>query len=77
LISVTLFLKTLTPAAKSMGCDSRPMLFGFESENVAQIIRKPQDRAIGLMITIGKADERAWPKPGRLPQIDAVINNHF
>ena len=55
--------QTIMLAAKAMGYDSCPMI-GFDAEKVAELIRLPEDHAIGFMISVGKGIKAAWPKPG-------------
>lgn len=63
-------------AAKSMGYDSCPMI-GFDQDEVAKIINLPEDYAIGMILSIGKAIKPAWPKPGQLPMSDVLIEDTF
>ncbi|MEM7168458.1 MAG: nitroreductase family protein [Planctomycetota bacterium] len=68
--------QTIMLAAKAMGLDSCPMI-GFDPEQVAKLIRLPEDHVIGFMITIGKAVKPAWPKPGQLPLSDVMVHDRF
>jgi len=74
--SVGIFAQTLMLAAKGLGYDSCPMI-GFDAESVARCIQLPDDHAIGMMLTVGKALKPAWPKPGQLPLEDIFIENMF
>ncbi|NBW39804.1 nitroreductase family protein [bacterium] len=74
--SVGIFAQTLMLAAKGLGYDSCPMI-GFDAESVAKCIQLPDDHAIGMMLTVGKALKPAWPKPGQLPLEDIFIENMF
>lgn len=68
--------QTIMLAAKAMGYDSCPMI-GFDPVKVAEIIRLPEDHAIGFMVVVGKATQPAWPKPGQLPLSDVVVHDRF
>lgn len=68
--------QTVMLAAKGLGYDSCPMI-GFDAEKVAEIIQLPEDYAIGLMITVGKALKPAWPRPGQLPYDEVVFSDTF
>lgn len=68
--------QTLMLAAKAMGYDSCPMI-GFDAEQVAQLIKLPDDHMIAYMVAIGKATEPAMPRGGQLPLSEVVINNFF
>lgn len=74
--SVGIVAQTIMLAAKGMGYDSCPMI-GFDPDAVADIIQLPEDYAIGMMITIGKATKPAWPKPGQLPLDEVLITDSF
>ena len=68
--------QTIMLAAKAMGYDSCPMI-GFDPEKVAELINLPADHTIGFMISVGKATQPAWPKPGQLPLEEVVIRDRF
>lgn len=68
--------QTIMLAAKDMGYDSCPMI-GFDIEAVGKLIRLPEDHVIGFMITVGKALEPAWPKPGQLELKEVVVWDRF
>lgn len=74
--SVGLFAMTLMLAAKAMGYDSCPMI-GFDPAQVAQLINLPADHAIGMLITLGKGTQGAFPKPGFIEKSTALIENRF
>ena len=63
-------------AAQAMGYESCPVT-GFDPEQVAKIIRLPENHVIGFLITVGKATKPAWPKPGQLPLEEVVIYDSF
>ena len=68
--------QTLMLAAKSMGYDSCPM-DGFDFKKVAELIHLPEDHVIAMFVTIGKATEEAWPRPGQLGIDEVIIKNRF
>lgn len=68
--------QTIMLAAKEMGYDSCPMI-GFDQEEVGRIINLPDDHCISFMITVGKAVQPAWPRPGQLPLSEVVIRDQF
>lgn len=74
--SIGIAAQTIMLAAKAMGYDSCPMI-GFDAEKVASLIRLPADHVIGMMITVGKATQPAWPKPGQLPLSEVVVHDRF
>jgi nitroreductase len=74
--SIGMAMQTLMLAATGMGYQSCPMI-GFELEQVAKLIRLPDDHVIGPMVAIGKGTKDPWPKPGQLPLEDLVVDNHF
>lgn len=68
--------QTLMLAAKAMGYDTCPMI-GFDSEQVAELIRLPEDHVIGMMVVVGKATKPALPKPGQLPIEEVIVYERF
>lgn len=74
--SVGIAAQTIMLAAKDMGYDSCPMI-GFDPMQVAEIINLPEDHVVGMLITIGKATQPAWPKPGQLALDEVVIKDSF
>lgn len=68
--------QTLMLAAKGMGYDTCPM-DGFDFEAVARLIRLPQDHAISMFITVGKALQPAQPRSGPIPAEEAVVEDRF
>lgn len=74
--SVGMAAQTLMLAAKSMGYDSCPMV-GYDAQSLAKLINLPEDHAIGMIVTIGKAVKPAWPKPGILPDDEVIITDRF
>ncbi|QDU35314.1 Putative NAD(P)H nitroreductase MhqN [Poriferisphaera corsica] len=74
--STGLIAQTLMLSAKTLGYDSCPMI-GFDPKQVSEIIKLPEDHTIGMMLTIGKATQPAWPRPGQLPLNEIVVTNNF
>ena len=68
--------QTLMLTAKSMGCDSNPMI-GFDPEKVAEIINLPDDHVISMIMVIGKQIQPAMPRGGQLPLSDVVFADSF
>lgn len=68
--------QTLMLTARSMGYDSCPM-DGFDFNEVAKIIKLPEDHVITMFITIGKAIKPVWPRPGQLSLLEVIIKNNF
>lgn len=68
--------QTLMLAAQGLGLESCPM-DGFNFEQVAEIIRLPEDHLISMMLAIGKGVETARPKGGQLPLEQVVIVDKF
>jgi nitroreductase len=68
--------QTLMLAAKAMGYDSCPM-DGFDFDAVGKLINLPEDHAIAMYVTIGKAINSAHPRGGQLDVSEVVIQNKF
>ncbi len=68
--------QTLMLAAKSLGYDSCPMV-GFDFDEVAKLIKLPEDHVIAMFVAIGKRTKDAWPRPGQLTLNEVVIANSF
>lgn len=68
--------QTIMLAAKAMGYDSCPMI-GFDADEVAKLIRLPEDHVIAMFVVVGKGMKPAWPKPGQLPLSEVVIHDRF
>ncbi len=63
-------------ASKAMGYDSCPMI-GFDPDKVGEIIRLPEDHAIGMFVVVGKGTQLPWPKPERLTMEEVLIRDRF
>ncbi|MCY1420695.1 Protein DrgA [compost metagenome] len=74
--SCGLVAQTLMLAARGKGLDSCPM-DGFDFDAVADLIRLPENHAIGLMVAVGKQAIEARPRIGKLAFDEAVIRNRF
>ena len=74
--SIGMAMQTLMLAAKDLGYDSCPMI-GFEIDEVAKLIKLPEDHIMGPMVAIGKGTKEAWPKPGQLALEEVVFENGF
>jgi nitroreductase len=74
--SVGIVAQTIMLAAKAMGYDSCPMI-GFDAEKVAELIRLPDDHAVGMFVVVGKGTKPAWPKPGQLPLEEVLVRDRF
>ena len=68
--------QTLMLSAKSMGYDSCPM-DGFDFDQVAKIIKLPDDHIITMFVAIGKGTKSSWPKPGQLSLDEITIKDTF
>jgi nitroreductase len=68
--------QTLMLAAKAMGYDSSPMDLS-DFDEVAKLIRLPEDHAIAMFVAIGKGIRDPWPRAGQLSMDEVVIVNHF
>lgn len=68
--------QTLMLAAKAMGYDSCPM-DGFDFDAVSKLINLPEDHAIAMFVTIGKATQPARERGGQLSVDEVVITDRF
>ncbi len=50
---------------------------GFDFDAVGKLINLPQDHVIGCMIAIGKKTKEPWPRIGKLPMDEVVIEDRF
>ena len=74
--SCGLVAQTLMLAARGKGLDTCPM-DGFDFDAVADLIRLPENHAIGLMVAVGKQAAPAKPRIGKLAFDEAVIRDRF
>ena len=63
-------------AAKDLGYDSCPM-DGFDFNEVAKLIKLPEDHIPAMFVVIGKSIKDPWPRPGQLSPKEVVKYNHF
>ncbi|MCV6612292.1 MAG: nitroreductase family protein [Amphritea sp.] len=68
--------QTLMLSAKALGYDTCPMI-GFDEQKLAEIIALPQGYLIGMIITLGKSAQAAWPRAGQLPLSEVLKENRF
>ncbi|MFC0228932.1 nitroreductase family protein [Serratia aquatilis] len=71
-----IFAQTLMLAAKAQGYDSCPM-DGFDFDAVGEIINKPANYQIALMVAIGKGIGEHYPRIGKLPFDEVVKIDRF
>lgn len=74
--SVGLAGQTLMLAAKAIGYDTCPMI-GFDPVKVAEIVNLPDNHALGMMVTVGKASETARPRAGQLAINEVMVRNTY
>ena len=74
--SIGIAMQTLMLAAQDMGYQSCPMI-GYEIEQVAELIKLPEDYVMGPMVAIGKGTKEPWPKPGQLSLDQLVVEDSF
>lgn len=74
--SIGMAMQTLMLTAKDMGYDSCPMI-GFDIDEVAKLIKLPDDHVMGPMVAIGKGTKEPWPKPGQVPLEELTFENSF
>jgi nitroreductase len=74
--SIGMAMQTLMLAATDLGYESCPMI-GFDIDEVAKLIKLPEDHVMGPMVAIGKGTKEPWPKPGQLPLDELVFENSF
>lgn len=68
--------QTLMLAAKAMGYDSSPMDLS-DFDEVAKLIRLPENHVIVMFVAIGKGIRDPWPRAGQLPLNEVVIADCF
>jgi len=74
--SMAMAMQNLMLAATAMGYASCPMI-GFDIDEVARLIKLPDDHVMGPMVAIGRGTKEPWPKPGQLRLDDVVFENTF
>lgn len=68
--------QTIMLATRQMGLDSCPMV-GFEYDELAELIKLPENHVIVMMIAVGKAVEPALQRGGQLELDKVVFENSF
>ncbi len=68
--------QTIMLAAKSMECDSNPMI-GFDPEKIAEIIKLPDEHIISMLIVVGKQTKPAMLRGGQLPLDKVIFTDKF
>ena len=68
--------QTIMLAAKQMGLDSCPMV-GFEYDELAELIKLPENHLIVMMVVVGKRAEDAGVRGGQLPLDEVAFENSF
>ena len=63
-------------AAKDLGYDSCPM-DGFDFNEVAKLIKLPEDHIPAMFVVIGESIKDPWPRPGQLSPQEVVKYNYF
>jgi nitroreductase len=63
-------------AARQMGLDSCPMV-GFEYDELAEIIKLPENHLIVMMVVVGKRAQDAAQRGGQLSLDQVAFENHF
>lgn len=68
--------QTLMLAAREMGYDSCPMDLS-DLDEVAKLIRLPEDHVVAMFVAIGKRAREPWPRAGQLPMGEVVRVDRF
>lgn len=74
--SLGILAQSLMLLAKHFDYDSCPM-DGFDFDAVASLINLPKDHVIGCMVAIGKKTKEPWPRIGKLPLNEVLIEDRF
>lgn len=62
--------------AQEQGWHSCPM-DGFDFEAVGKLINLPDDHVVSMMIAVGKRSQESFPRTGKLPLQDVVLEDTF
>jgi nitroreductase len=62
--------------AQEQGWHSCPM-DGFDFDAVGKLINLPEDYAVSMMISIGKRTQESFPRVGKIPLSEVLIENIF
>ncbi|KAF6245177.1 nitroreductase family protein [Nitrosopumilus sp. b2] len=68
--------QTIMLATRDMGLDSCPMV-GFEYDELAKIIKLPENHLIVMMVVVGKKAAPALERGGQLPLDEVAFENSF
>lgn len=74
--SCAIAAQTLMLSATEMGYDTCPMDLS-DFEEVAKVIKLPEDHIIAMYVAIGKGLEAPWPRGGQLDLDEVVLTNTF
>lgn len=74
--SIGMAMQSMMLAAQGLGYQSCPMI-GFDVDEVAKLIKLPNDHVMGPMVAIGKGTKEPWPKPGQLTLDEVLLENTF
>ncbi len=74
--SAGIFAQTLMLLAQEHGLDSCPM-DGFDFDAMAKLVNLPEDHVVCLMIAVGKSASEPYPRVGKLPFDEVIIQNTF
>ena len=74
--SAGIFAQTLMLLAQEHGLDSCPM-DGFDFDAMAKLINLPEDHVVCLMIAVGKSASEPYPRVGKLPYEDVIIQKYI
>jgi nitroreductase len=62
--------------AQEQGWHSCPM-DGFDFEAVGKLVNLPEDYVVSMMIAVGKRTQESFPRVGKIPLSEALIENAF
>lgn len=62
--------------AQEQGWHSCPM-DGFDFDAVGKLINLPDDHVVSMMIAVGSRSQESFPRTGKLPLTEVVIENSF
>lgn len=74
--SVGIFAQSFMLSVHALGYDSCPMI-GFDANALADLIKLPDDHLIGMMVSVGKAQEPAKKRSGMIDLQSMVHVNSF
>jgi len=74
--SATFFAHTMMLGARAMGYESCPLI-GHDPDEVAKIVKIPENHLIAMMLVIGKGIKEPWPEPGYIDQSEFYFDDSF